>query len=667
MERSAIGRPTSPRIVLAMLLAIASIGWGVGAGVSGASVPEDWFRPGAPFDHQFPDPSVTNTGPYSIAYSTGQGGAHLPAMWTTDHDVWTARSEEPDSADPCHDAYENDAWENPGVGAVVSSPTLGNGCTSREVWAPTVAFIGDRWVAFAAVRQSGNRFCIYRAESSTALGPFTTSPRTPFVCDSDPNGSIDPDIYVDLAGRAYLLWKSEGVPGSRPTRVWSRRLNGNGSGWASGSRAVKLLETTRAWEMSNPSTGAGVVENPSMVLYKGRHYLFYSGNEFRTSKYGQGYATCDGPLGPCTKRTLHGPISGLSGTGRWGAGGGDGFVDDRGRLLLQYHAWDRSGGQAAGGLRKPHTAHLEASGSGLRLVRADDDRGAGGDYLWSYRDGGYSSRGQSIRGTYTPIAGRFTADAAEDVIFVGTGDRPDPVWRHAPGGSRSNTSVVRDGSHVPLVGDFDGDRNRTDDVYWYSPLGDPTHPTTAYGDEYWLHASNGSHRVLDSSAVKQDGFALPLTGDVDGNGRDEILWYAPGPTPDPMWQLSGDRPTVRPFQIWGYYQYPQVGDFDGNGTDDILWYAPGTRPDYIWFFRTDGTYRSESRTARGVYVPITGDFDGNGVDDIVWYGPGGSPDYQWNFRVGGSYTSVPRRVNGHYTTTVGDFDGNGHDDILWYS
>lgn len=646
-------------------LGATTIAW-VGTQASAAEPPEDWFRPGAPFDHQFPDPSVTNVGPFSIAYSTGQGGAHLPAMWTTDYDVWTARAEEDDSADPCYDAYENDAWENPGVGAQVSSPSITNGCTRREVWAPTVAFLRDRWVAFAAIRESGSRFCIYRAESSTALGPFRTSPSTPFVCASDPNGSIDPDLYVDLAGNPYLLWKSEGVPGSQPTRIWSRRLNSVGSAWASGSRAVKLLETTQAWEMSDTRTRAGVVENPSMVLYKGRHYLFYSGNEFRTSAYGQGYATCSGPLGPCSKRTLHGPIGGLSGTGRWGAGGGDAFVDDRGRLLLQYHAWDRSGGQAAGGVRKPHTAHFEASGSGLKLIRADDIRGAGSDYLWSYRSGGYSSSRQSIRGTYTPVAGRFTDDDADDVLFVGTAGRPDPVWRHRAGGGRTNTTVTRDGSHVPLVGDFDGN-GRTEDIFWYAPLGDPKHPTTAYGDEYWLHRSDGSHRVVDTSAVKQDGFALPLTGDFDGDGTDQIFWYAPGTAPDRMWQLSDGAPSERRYTVNGFYQYPQVGDFDGNGTDDILWYAPGTRADYVWFFRSDGTYRSERRTANGVYVPLTGDFDGNGIDDIVWYGPGGSPDYEWNFRAGGGYTSMRRTVNGHYTTTVGDFDGNGHDDILWYS
>lgn len=639
------------------------------AGAGG--VPEDWFRPGAPFDHQFPDPSVTPVGPYAIAYSTGQGGAHVPAMWTTDYDVWTARAEAPDSADPCYDAYENDAWENPGVGKVTdTSPTAAEGCVQHEVWAPTVAFVGSQWVAFAAVRESGNRFCIYRAVSDTPLGPFETSPSHAFHCDSDPNGSIDPDLFQHPDGGTYLLWKSEGVPGSAPTRLWVRKLNDAASGWASGSRQTKLLETDRPWEMSNPSTGAGVIENPSMVRAGSeKYYLFYSANEYRTAAYGQGYAVCTSVLGPCTKKTVNGPMSGLSGSGRWGAGGGDAFVDDRGRLLLQYHAWDRVGGVAdPAALRKPHTALLVESGDHLDVRRADNDRGAGQDYLWNYTPGGYTTHAQTIGGTYTPVAGRFGADAADDVFFYGAGDRSDVRWQHAVGGSRTSVPASRDGSFVPLVGNFDGDPAGIDDIYWYAPLRDPSHPSVDYGDEYWIYDSAGGHVVIESPAVKQDGVALPLVGDFDGDGTDQIFWYAPGGPPDSdvMWELSGVVPTKRSYTVGGYYQYPQVGDFDGNGVDDIVWYAPGTRDDYVWFFDHAGEPVSRQRTANGTYIPMTGDFDGNGIDDIVWYGPGTSPDYEWNFEAGGAYGSRARTVNGYYTTVVGDYDGNEHDDILWY-
>ena len=73
---------------------------------------------------------------------------------------------------------------------------------------------------------------------------------------------------------------------------------------------------------------------------------------------------------------------------------------------------------------------------------------------------------------------------------------------------------------------------------------------------------------------------------------------------------------------------PLVGDLDGNGGDDVFWYAQrerattpsGTRP------CTRGTYSSRATTVNGTYRPFTGDFDGNGTDDLFWYAPGSAAD-----------------------------------------
>ena len=42
---------------------------------------------------------------------------------------------------------------------------------------------------------------------------------------------------------------------------------------------------------------------------------------------------------------------------------------------------------------------------------------------------------------------------------------------------------------------------------------------------------------------------------------------------------------------------PLAGDFDGNGVDDILWYATGPAPDSVWYFQRDRSYRRSSRAA----------------------------------------------------------------------
>ena len=45
-----------------------------------------------------------------------------------------------------------------------------------------------------------------------------------------------------------------------------------------------------------------------MMKYQSSYYLFYSANWWESSSYGIGYAVCSSPAGPCTKKTLDGPL-----------------------------------------------------------------------------------------------------------------------------------------------------------------------------------------------------------------------------------------------------------------------------------------------------------------------------------------------------------------------
>jgi hypothetical protein len=152
------------------------------------------------------------------------------------------------------------------------------------------------------------------------------------VCDADPKGSIDPSPFVDpVDGKGYLVWKSEGFPGSAPTRIWARELTADGTAFAPGSTQRELLRTDQAWE-------GDVIESPSMVRAGDQLYLFYSANEWRSASYALGYATCSSVLGPCTKPRSTPLLA--SGGDRLGPGAPSGFVDARGRLQLAYHYWN---------------------------------------------------------------------------------------------------------------------------------------------------------------------------------------------------------------------------------------------------------------------------------------------------------------------------------------
>jgi hypothetical protein len=290
-----------------------------------------WFEPGKPYSANFPDPSIMRVGNTYYAYATATGGAYLPVMSSTDLQTWIARPAYNPGPPLNSDPYFNDALPRPASWAY-DRPVGGR--LTKEIWAPGVERFGNTYVAFYTTRlgSNPNKFCISYATSSSPLGPFVDNTSGPLHCDADPKGSIDPEPFIDADGSAWLLWKSEGVPGSMPTRIWSRRLNANGIGFVPGSSQHELLRTTAGWE-------GNVIENPSMVRHDGHLYLFYSANEHLSADYAIGYAECASPAGGCAKRTQDAPLLG----NRWvviGPGGPSAFVDAQGNLQMAYHWWN---------------------------------------------------------------------------------------------------------------------------------------------------------------------------------------------------------------------------------------------------------------------------------------------------------------------------------------
>lgn len=357
----------------------------------------DWFQPNCAYNWTFADPSVIMvpddpnmggaTGYY--AYGTNTGGSTLPVMWTRNPltGPWVPRPAYTNNFNG--DPYFNDALSAPySVGGnqpppwmMNEAPANSSGWGRKKLWAPgAIRLASNKYVVYFSGQDRPGHWCIGRATGSNPWGPFTAQ-TTASICsapDGSPNGVLDPQPFQDANGQAYLIFKSEGVPGSKPTSIYSRKLDANGQ-LISGEAAKKLLSTSAAWQMSNPATKKGVIENPAMVRFKGRYYLFYSGNEWKTDNYGTGYATCSGPAGPCTEKSPSKPLF-RSGPGYWGAGGATPFLTADGSLVVGFSAWNKPGGIAGGGTRLFHTMQLFANSSGaitfsdpaqdLKFVRA---------------------------------------------------------------------------------------------------------------------------------------------------------------------------------------------------------------------------------------------------------------------------------------------------------
>ncbi len=98
----------------------------------------------------------------------------------------------------------------------------------------------------------------------------------------------------------------------------------------------------------------------------------------------------------------------------------------------------------------------------------------------------------------------------------------------------------------------------------------------------------------------------------------------PNPNKGPRAEFERTERTVN-----GDYDFAESGDFDGNGKLDILWYGQGTKPEEIWYGRRGRGFVHADITARGRFRPLTGDYDGDGRTDILWYAPGAAQDYLW--------------------------------------
>ncbi|MFN8019457.1 MAG: hypothetical protein U0P45_15245 [Acidimicrobiales bacterium] len=163
-------------------------------------------------------------------------------------------------------------------------------------------------------------------------------------------------------------------------------------------------------------------------------------------------------------------------------------------------------------------------------------------------------------------------------------------------------------------------------------------------------------------------------------GLDAFL-YTPGPGKDGILHVrpSGDTytSTFEPLPVNGTLQ-PIATDVDGNGRTDILWYAPGPAPDYLWLFKQAGGFRQVPLRidARATPIPFETGPTGPGANTmarhLLWYGSGSAPDSLWTWDDQGGHITRPltirgeglRPIVGSFTTRYGT---DSHDQILWYS
>jgi hypothetical protein len=341
---------TAPRTVLTVALLSLLLLAPLAAEPAEAQRP-DRFHSGRVYRGSFPDPDVFRLGRLWLAFGTTIAHRSLPILTSSNGRTWRARR-----AHGIGGRRTND-----GLVGVPSWAAHKHARNRRFVptWAPAIGRVGHhRWVAaFAApLRRHPGKRCVGLARARSALGPYRSVRHRPLVCPHN-QGAIDPDVFR-VHGRTFLLWKTEGIRGRLATSIHVRQLRRNGRGFRPGSHEHTLLRTARAWEQP-------LIENPSMIRFRGRLYLFYSANRWYTRHYAVGYAICRRVTGPC-RRPQPGPLL-ASGRGIAGPGGASAFRGPRGKLMLAYAAWPA---HRVGHERRLHVATLKMRKHGrLGVVR----------------------------------------------------------------------------------------------------------------------------------------------------------------------------------------------------------------------------------------------------------------------------------------------------------
>ena len=260
----------------------------------------------------------------------------------------------------------------------------------------------------------------------------------------------------------------------------------------------------------------------------------------------------------------------------------------------------------------------------------------------------------------------------------------------------------RSGLSVSSAGDVDGDGR--DDILIGAPLADPENVNGA-GETYLVFgtaleaAASGSGeldlRALTSSdgvrieginASDESGFSVSNAGDVDGDGRDDILIGAPRSDPD------GDFNAGETYVVSGALLAAEKNDdgvinlADGN----LLPPSPGQAALGV-LIKGDSP-----NDYSGISVSNAGDVDGDGRDDVLIGALGGDPDFKARagetYLVFGSALEVAAAAaagsreidlrglaasegvlikgavaddrSGTSVSNAGDIDGDGRDDIL---
>ncbi len=181
--------------------------------------------------------------------------------------------------------------------------------------------------------------------------------------------------------------------------------------------------------------------------------------------------------------------------------------------------------------------------------------------------------------------------------------------------------------------------------------------------------------------VKAVVHETPHVGDVNGDGRDDIVTFTHGDSaagPLDVYVALSTGASFGAASLWnGWWAHrqhvPMLGDFNGDGKDDIFAF---TEVGNAWVALSTGTSFNGSMYTSPIImdiddVPMVGDVTGDGRDDIVIFTADAAADVYVVRSTGSGFAA---KVKWHEffgltgeTLEVADVNADGRDDILTFN
>jgi hypothetical protein len=220
-----------------------------------------------------------------------------------------------------------------------------------------------------------------------------------------------------------------------------------------------------------------------------------------------------------------------------------------------------------------------------------------------------------------------------------------------------------------------------------------SHPLDMNGDGrmdlLWQHEMDGSLAawLMQGQTLREGLLLTPPNvsdldwkvsggGDVDGDGRPDLIWHHQGDGRLAAWLMNGSRqiegrllsPEAVPDTGW---QVRAVTDFDNDGHPDLIWQHDDGR-EAVWFMNglsaiSGNLLAPPSVTDTAWRIAGSGDFDADGQQDLVWQHLDGRIAV-WlmsgtSLRDGYVLSSIAPQP-GLKLRAVGDLNGDGSPDLI---